>query len=86
MKGLPILVPAIFLSASAFAQEAAVYSGNYSASVAAALARSDADHAWSRFGLSTSASAQSMSHSRTDTDGERFGNYSANVTADAFHR
>jgi hypothetical protein len=87
MKTLLILAAATFMSSSAFAQMAPVDTGNYSASVEDALNRGDEDNGQFRFGFSSEAAAQSTAD-RVD-DGQWFGNtgnYSANVTAESFHR
>jgi hypothetical protein len=86
MKTLLIVAAATLMSSSAFAQMAPVVTGNYSASVEDSLNRNE-DNGQFRFGFSSEASARSTAD--RDTDGAWFGNfgdYSANVTAEAFHR
>lgn len=88
MKSLLIIAAATLISSSAFAQMAPVDTGNYSASVEDALNRGDEDNGQFRFGFSSEASAQSAADRPVD-NGQWFGNtgnYSANVTAEAFHR
>lgn len=85
MKTLLIAATAAIMSSSAFAQMAPVDKGNYSASVEQAL-NQDSDNGPFRLSFSSEASARSASD--RDMDGRWFGNlgnYSANVTAEAFH-
>lgn len=88
MKTLLIAAAAAMISSSAFAQMAPLVTGNYDASVEDSLNR-DEDNGQFRFGFSSSASAQSQPIVDRSMDGAWFGNlgnYSANVTAEAFHR
>lgn len=85
MKTLLIAAAVTIMSSSVFAQMAPVDRGNYSASVEESL-NQDSDNGELRLGFSSEASARSTSD--RDMDGRWFGNlgnYSANVTADAFH-
>lgn len=85
MKTLLIAAAVTLMSSSAFAQMAPVDTGNYSASVEDAL-NSTEDNGQFRFGFSSEASARSTAD--RSMDGAWFGNlgnYSSNVTAEAFH-
>jgi hypothetical protein len=92
MKTLLLVAAATLMSSSAFAQMAPVYVGNYGPSVQDALNPGEDNNGQFRLGFSSEASAQIVARSTAERrmdDGQwfgNFGNYSANVTAEAFHR